>query len=145
MELLSNSVITVIASLLSGVALFAIEILIGRSSKRVELPNYSERLDKITSRIKQATKEVDSLLVEFSDVAEHRERSISKLEMELNNLELREAELKNRITALEGVSVPAAEQFAKLTEIGEKRSARRDYLLFAAGAVVSFIFSLIFS
>ena len=30
-----------------------------------------------------------------------------------------------------------AEHFAKLTEVGEKRSAKRDYLLFGAGVIVS--------
>ncbi len=55
----------------------------------------------------------------------------------MQTLETREKELKEKIEALESTPLPVAEHFAKLLESGEKRSAKRDYVLFGAGVVVT--------
>jgi hypothetical protein len=56
----------------------------------------------------------------------------------------REEELKNRIDQLQNVPLPVAEHFAALAAAGDKRSAKRDYLLFGLGVFVSTLLSIIF-
>jgi len=86
---------------------------------------------------------MDSLIIELSEVAREREESVKKIETDLANLQSRETEMKERIGNLKKVPLPVAEYFAELTSQGEKRSARRDYLLFGAGAVVSTVITII--
>jgi hypothetical protein len=66
----------------------------------------------------------------MAQVAKEREASVKELEEGLTDLEKREKELKEKIALLQSVPIPVAEHFARLVEPGEKRSARRDYLLF---------------
>ncbi len=58
------------------------------------------------------------------------------------SLENREKELKEKIEVLEKIPIPVAEHFAKLLESGERRSVRRDYLLFGAGVLVTTVITI---
>ena len=58
-------------------------------------------------------------------------------------MEKREKELKEKIALLQSVPIPVAEHFARLVEPGEKRNARRDYLLFMAGVIVTTIIAIV--
>lgn len=104
---------------------------------------YSERLAKLTSSLTKASQEVDRVILELAQVAKGREDAVSKLENDLASLEKREKEIKQRIETLEKVPLPVADHFAKLIESGDKRSAKRDYLLFGAGVVLSTIIAVI--
>ena len=110
-----------------------------------ELPKktYSERLSELTSSLTKASSEVDGVLREMAQVAEEREASVKNLEEGLTDLEKREKELKEKITLLQSVPIPVAEYFARLVEPGEKRSARRDYILFMAGVIVTTIIAIV--
>ena len=104
---------------------------------------YSERLSELTSSLTTASSQVDSVLHELSLVAREKEDTVKKLEAGLGELEKREKELKQKIEALQNVPLPVAEHFAKLVEPSERRSARRDYILFGAGVMVTTIITLL--
>ena len=104
---------------------------------------YSERLSKLTSSLTTASSQVDSVLHELSLVAREKGDTVKKLEAGLGELEKREKELKQKIEALQNVPLPVAEHFAKLVEPSERRSARRDYILFGAGVMVTTIITLL--
>jgi hypothetical protein len=104
---------------------------------------YSERLSDLTSSLTKASAEVDSVLREMAQVAKEREASVKELDAGLSDLEKREKELKDKIALLQSVPIPVAEHFAKLVEPGERRSARRDYMLFFSGVVVTTIIAVI--
>jgi hypothetical protein len=110
--------------------------------KEPEKP-YSERLTELTESLTKASREVDSVLVELSQVAKNRAQTVQQLEADLATMENREKELKDRIDALEKTPLAVAEHFAKLVAPGERRSAMRDYLLFGAGVVVSTVIGVI--
>lgn len=55
-----------------------------------------------------------SILGELAEVARSREAAVQKLETDLETLETREKELKEKIGALESTPLPVAEHFAKL-------------------------------
>ena len=79
----------------------------------------------------------------LSKIATERENAVYKLGTELEALEDKEKQLQERVRILESVPIPVAEQFAKLTAAGERRSALRDYILFGAGVVVSTVIAII--
>lgn len=111
--------------------------------RREPVKPYSERLAQLTASLTKASREVDSVLSELAQVARSREGAVQKLETDLAALGTREKELKEKIEALENTPLPVAEHFAKLLESGEKRSAKRDYVLFGAGVIVTTVIAVI--
>jgi DNA repair exonuclease SbcCD ATPase subunit len=140
-----GAIAALVVSLLSGLGIE----LFGSKIERKLFPKsnnqevYSEKLKEITSSLEESSKEMDSLIDELSSVAKEREERVKKIETDLTKLQNREVELKERIESLQNVPLPVAEYFAELTSQGEKRSAKRDYLLFGAGAVVSTAITII--
>ena len=107
------------------------------ASKKI---SYSEQLANLTENLNKSSAEVDNLLIELSEVAQDRQKTLLNLETELLRLEHRQTELTQRIKDLENVPMPVAEHFAKITESlsvsSEKRSAQRDYILFVSGLIL---------
>ena len=68
---------------------------------------------------------------------------MGKIDADLRQMQDREKELEERIQHLQNVPLPVAEHFAKLTTQGETRSAKRDYMLFGAGVIVSTVIAII--
>lgn len=103
---------------------------------------YAERLGRLTDALVKSSAEVDQVLSELRDVAKYRADALSSLEEDLAVLETKEKALQSRVEALQSIPLPVAEHFASLTETGERRSARRDYVLFGAGVVVSTVMAI---
>ena len=99
--------------------------------------SYSERLSELTQKLEESSREVDEVLKEIGEVTEKRQNAVDALENDLTQLESKEAHLKEKILALESTPVEAVKHFADLVTEGEKRGAKRDYLLFGAGVLVS--------
>lgn len=116
---------------------------LGYRTKKEE--SFSDRLARLATELSRASTEVDETLAEIETVAEQRQKIVQQLEKDMSDLSAREKELKDRITALEGVPLPAAEHFVKLSAPGERRSAWRDYILFLAGVVLSTIIAILLS
>jgi methyl-accepting chemotaxis protein len=144
---LASAIAGLVANLLAANAQFA-ESWIGRLLLKVgfkpkKTEAFAEKLTRLTSELSRASAEVDATLAEIGAVAEQRQKAVQQLETEMNNLSAKERELKERVAALESVSLPAVEHFVKLTAPGERRSAWRDYILFLAGVVVSTITAIV--
>lgn len=132
--------IDIAASVAAGViaiAANAVTYLAKENFSKKEEKTYGERLKELVGRLSEATQSVDEILNEVSSVARERETAISELEGELKSLEAKEKVLKTRIEALEKTPLPVAEHFAELMKSTETKSAKRDYLLFGAGVIVS--------
>jgi hypothetical protein len=110
-----------------------------RSKINKRQPTYSERLGKLAEELTRSSKQVDKILGEIGVVTSERQSAAEKLERELERLTVSEAEMKKRVDALKDIPIPVAEHFAKLMDIGEKRNARRDYMLFGAGVLTSIV------
>src|SRR6266508_1972859 len=104
---------------------------------------YAEKLTRLTGSLTQASTEVDLILKELSRVSIERAYAVQRLEQELLKLAEREEQTKKRIQDLESLPISVAEHFAKLTEPGEKRGARRDYMLFISGLIVGQLLSIV--
>jgi DNA repair ATPase RecN len=112
-----------------------IPLLRGRQQKDVK--TYAERLSELTQNLTSASRQVDSVLAELTQVAKERETAAAKLEADLKALGVRETQLQERIQHLEKLPLPVAEYFAEISKKEQKRSAWRDYLLFGAGVILS--------
>jgi ABC-type transporter Mla subunit MlaD len=139
-----NSFIAVLASMTSYILVDYVWKYFSRFIRKPQsITSYGDKLNQLTSSLVKASKEVDRVLTELSEVTTNRENTIKNLEANLGSLEKTEIDLKQRIEALEKLPIPVAEYFAKLVASGEKRSARRDYLLFGAGVAVSTVIAII--
>ncbi len=105
--------------------------------------SYADRVSELAISLTDSADKVDSLMREIAEVAVARQGTLQKLQQEIMDLAQRESELKNRIGNLSAVPIPVAEHFAKLLEPGERRSARRDYLLFALGVIAGGVVSIL--
>jgi len=114
--------------------------LLGTSTKEV---SYSERLQELSENLTKSSREVDSVIGELQQVAAAREQAVRKLEDDLKALTERESQLKTKIEHLEKVPLPVAEYFAELSKPSEKKSARRDYILFGGGIIFSVITAIV--
>jgi DNA repair ATPase RecN len=133
----------VLSNLLAGSdALPKVRKFLGLPEKK-EPETYGERLKELTDNLQKASAGVDDILHELGKVSSERELAITRLEQRLSTLSAKEKELQTRIDSLENTPIPVAEYFASLTDKGERRSARRDYLLFGAGVLVSTVIAII--
>lgn len=114
-----------------------------RPRKEAQARPYAERLAHLTESLRRSSKELDAVLTELVQVAKDREAAVKNLEVNLTTLEVQEQQAKIRLEALEKVSNPAVVHFAKLIESGARRGAKRDYVLFGAGAVVSAVTAVV--
>jgi chromosome segregation ATPase len=110
---------------------------------------YAERMQKLSGKLHEASSDFETLLQEMDHVAKQREIAVTELETKLTELSEREQTLESRITTLSQTHPRVAQEFIALLEEGqkegEKRSARRDYMLFAAGVVVTIVLTLVFN
>jgi hypothetical protein len=112
--------------------------------KRDGPTTYAERVATLTESLRTASTEVDAVLNEIAVVARERADAVAALETQVHDMAQREDALKKRIDELQNVPLPVAEHFAALAAAGDKRSAKRDYLLFGMGVIVSTLLSIIF-
>lgn len=147
-EVLISLVAGALSALAGGIATTEfVERLLRRVLKRPArrtTEGYSERLEKLTAGLRQSSAEVDSLLRELSAVAEKRQSAVDQLESQLTELQTRERTLQQNIEHLQRIPLPVAEYLASLSADAEKRSAKRDYLLFGLGVLVTTLLSVLF-
>jgi predicted RNase H-like nuclease (RuvC/YqgF family) len=108
-----------------------------RAAEGAGSESFQERMGKLGEELKRASAQIDATLVEMRSITESRERSISTLEGRLQELASHEEALKKKVETLKQVPLHAVDYFLQATEKSEKRSARRDYLLFGSGVLVS--------
>jgi hypothetical protein len=109
----------------------------GRSSA-----TYKERMDKLSKDLIRASEEMDQTLEEIAAVKGDREKALVDLEVKLEELSGREQELQQRVDALKQVPVPAVKYLLEETSKAERRGARRDYVLFGLGVLVSTVLTV---
>jgi DNA repair exonuclease SbcCD ATPase subunit len=105
--------------------------------------SYADKMAELTGSLNDASRNVDRILEEMSQVSNQRQEAIAELETQLQSLTEREKQLKERVNNLEKVPLPAIEYFVAEIQKGEKRSAWRDYILFGSGVVVSTVATIL--
>jgi len=147
--MIPEMLVTIMSALIAMTGAFFVEIDLIRKvfyrilGKPEPKKTYTERIYELTHSLTNASAEVDSILAEMSRVTKEKQSSVDKLEKGLVDLEKQENELKDRIATLENVPIPVAEHFAKFIESGEHRGAKRDYILFGAGVLVTTLIAIL--
>lgn len=144
--------IDVLLATLSGLVSMAFGTLIFASLRRrpynvrtrTPAQTYTQRLARLTDSLRRSSADVDALIEELSSAAQQREAAALKLEADLATLSAREQDLKKRVSHLQDLPLQVAEHFAALTKASERKNARRDYMLFGLGVLVSTLLSIIF-
>ena len=102
-----------------------------------------EKLRSALEDLQRASNAADAVIRELTHQGAERARTVERLGQQLDELTLKETELKAKIETLEKVPLPALQHFEEVLRRGDRRSAKRDYLLFGFGALVSTIVSII--
>ena|SRR5436190_12893297 len=111
------------------------------SPKRSE--SYQERMSKLTESLTKASSEVDTILADIQQVTKERELAVKELEARVGNLATEQNMLERKIKTLKDVPLPVVDYLSQITDRSERRSARRDYVLFSAGVIVSAVVSIL--
>jgi hypothetical protein len=82
----------------------------GRSSDGNEPAEFGEQMDKLVAEFRRSSQAVDLIVAEMSAVASRRAEAIRNLETELADKHKRRQELEQRISDLQGLTLPAVEQ-----------------------------------
>lgn len=99
--------------------------------------------EALFDELHQASQKMDSAISKIQEYTRMREVAIVELETKMGQLTGQETELRRKIDTLRRTPLPAAEYFASMVGEQEKSSALRDYILFAAGVVVSAIVAIV--
>lgn len=140
-ELLAVGLSTV-ASLLGALTAYLANVLTEkavarRAAEAGATESFQDRMSKLGEELKRASAQIDATLLEMRSITEAREQSIATLESRLQELASHEETLKKKVETLKQVPLHAVDYFLQATEKSEKRSVRRDYLLFVSGVLVS--------
>lgn len=126
-----------------------------RSNQAVGRITYEQRLSELTASLVRISREVDAILLEEIQVIRDRVADASQvagtsqvtdthlMDDTLAEVSGVEETLRGRVEALKEAPLSVAEQYTAMTEIAEKRSARRSYVLFAWGMVLGFFLQVI--
>jgi hypothetical protein len=138
--LISGAAVLGIATLLSLELLRSLPLnKARRPSEEGKTLTYQARMETLTTNLANASSEVDKILEEISRVSQEREERLKTLETKLDELSGHEKEMQSRVEALKNMPLPAVEYFLEVTQKEERRSATRDYTLFALGVVASMV------
>jgi len=145
-----NSVVELIL-LLVGIIIIIVflyfpKLLRSRKKKKENISDevsYHDKIKYLLDNLKKSSIELDKSFEEISLLSKEKKENLDLLENNLNQLTIKENELKSKIETLEKVPVEAIKHFEEVLNKGDKRSTFRDYFLFLLGVIVSIITSIV--
>lgn len=111
--------------------------------KKGNSESYGKKLSELATKIKKTASELDLLLVEVEIITQNRQDKMKSLEENLAQMNSIEVEQRKKIETLAQVKPEAIEYLLEHLEPAEKRSVRRDYMLFIAGLLFSALIAII--
>ena len=98
--------------------------------------------------MKQSGSDAQSLLIELEQVMAARRQQLLDAQGRLQELQVAESEVKQRVELLQAVRPESAVAINNLLDESlkarDKRSARRDWLIFGMGVLISAVISFVF-
>ena len=136
-------VITIVSALVvAGAGVAFLDIFYRRGRQRVA-KSFGAQLSDLTKRLADSSTKIDDLIDEMARVSRERESAIRTLGTELTELESREQQTRERIDALENVSISVADHLVDLMQPRENQAAKRGLVFFISGAVFSSIVTVV--
>lgn len=138
-------VLQLLISILIGFVLFIVgyRVISRRSIKTGSKATTTGDLIRLVNDLNETSSELDNILAEIVEVAQHRGEAAAKLQAEINRLEQTEEEYLVRIETLKNEPVRAINDLLNELEPNQIQNPRRDFMLFVAGVLVSAIVSIV--
>lgn len=109
--------------------------------------DFERRIAEITEQLNRSGSEAQALLDELRGVIEARQQQMMDAQGRLLALQLEESEVEERVSMLKAVQPEAATAITALLgeslEERDKRSSRRDWLIFGMGVAASAVISVV--
>jgi uncharacterized Zn finger protein len=102
----------------------------------------SERIIRLNKSLKISSNEIESVLREMEEITKNKEKNIIIVEEKIEKLNAKENEMQTKINMMANNPLIKIDKIEKILEEGEKRSKKRDLVLFALGVIVSTVLSI---
>jgi hypothetical protein len=144
-ETISGVILQLLVAVLIGFVIFIVEnrVVARRSRETGSKVTSTGDLARLVNGVNKTSKELDNILAEILQVAQHRGEAAAKLQAEISKLEQTEEEYLVRIETLKNEPTRVINDLLNELRPNEIRSPRRDFMLFVAGVIVSAIVSIV--
>jgi peptidoglycan hydrolase CwlO-like protein len=146
-ETISGVILQLLITILIGLVLFIVEnrVISRRSRERGLKATSTADLTRLVQGLNKSSLELDKILEQIVEVAHHRAEAATNLQAEMKRLEQAEEEYLIRIETLKNEPLRVINDLLNELEPNRIRTPRRDFMLFAAGVVVSTLVSIVWS
>ena len=146
-ETIPGVILQLLITILIGLVLFIVEnrVISRRSRERGLKATSTGDLTRLVQGLNKSSLELDKILEQIVEVAHHRAEAATNLQAEMKRLEQAEEEYLIRIETLKNEPLRVINDLLNELEPNRIRTPRRDFMLFAAGVVVSTIVSIVWS
>jgi hypothetical protein len=147
LETISGVLLPLLITILIGLVFFFIEnrIIARRSREAGSKATSTGDLARLLNGLNKTSSELDKILAQIVEVAQDRAEAATKLQAEMKKLEEAEEEYLVRIEILKNEPLRVVNDLLHELEPNRIRTPRRDFMLFAAGVLLSAIVSLLWS
>jgi predicted transcriptional regulator len=134
-----------IIAILIGLVIFIIEnrVISRRAREAGDKPTSTGDLARLVKGLNKTSTELDKILAQIVEVAQDRAEAATKLQAEMKKLEEAEEEYLVRIEILKNEPLRVMSDLLDELQPNQIRTPRRDFMLFAAGVVLSAAISLV--
>lgn len=142
---ITAAIIAIIGAILSSIFVPRLARMLVAAEKREQArqPGSAERLQQLIRTLDRTAREASVLIQEIETDLQSRLQTLAGLQHRNAELTAEEEMLNRRLEALRSTKVEVAEYFEQSMETMERQGARRDLLLFGAGAVTTAIISIL--
>ena len=144
-ETISHVILQMLIALLIGYILFIFEnrVISGQSKSAGSKATTTGDLSRLVRGLNKTSNELDNILAQIVEVAQHRGEAATKLQEEIKRLEQAEEEYLVRIETLKNEPLRVINDLLNELEPNRIRTPRRDFMLFISGVIVSTIIYLV--
>ena len=144
-ENLSSVLLQLLITTLIGLVVFFIanSVISRRAKEAGSKPTSTGDLARLAKGLNKTSTELDKILAQIVEVAQDRAEAATKLQAEMKKLEEAEEEYLVRIEILKNEPLRVMSDLLNELQPNQIRTPRRDFMLFAAGVVLSAVVSVV--
>ena len=145
LENIPGVLLQLLITILIGLVVFFIaSIVISRRAKEAgSKPTSTGDLARLVKGLNKTSTELDQILAQIVEVAQDRAEAATKLQAEMKKLEEAEEEYLVRIEILKNEPLRVMSDLLNELQPNQIRTPRRDFMLFAAGVVLSAVVAVV--
>jgi hypothetical protein len=144
-ETISGILLQLLITILIGVVLFIVEnrMIARRAREAGSNPTTTGDLARLVKGLSKTSNELDKILAQIVEVAQDRAEAATRLQAEMKKLEEAEEDYLVRIEILKNEPLRVMSDLLNELQPNQIRTPRRDFMLFAAGVILSAIISVL--